>query len=421
MKTLIVIPARYGSTRFEGKPLALIGGKPMIARTYEQAAKSKLADRVVVATDDERIAAAVRSAGGEAATTSAEHANGTARLVEVAKRIDADIYVNVQGDEPFIDPAAIDAAIEILRRNDKAQIATLYHEIDENEARSPNATKIALDNAGRALYFSRALIPYSRDGARAQYLKHIGLYAYTKAALLAYESLPISPLEEAEKLEQLRYLQAGYAIYAAKSDAPLIAIDTPNDLKRAEAYLRGESYAPFDLAKIKLILTDIDGVLSPPTLFFDANGESLKPFNVRDGLGVEIALKLGLQIGVVTGRDSPALRKRLEILKITTALFGARDKGAACREIMRSLGVGAEETLFVGDDSPDLAAFEACGVSCAVADAPSYIKSQADFALKRRGGRGAIREVIETVLEAQGKLAALSDAQTYLQIQTKRS
>ncbi|MDR1452067.1 MAG: 3-deoxy-manno-octulosonate cytidylyltransferase [Helicobacteraceae bacterium] len=417
MKTLIVIPARYGSTRFLGKPLALIGGKPMIARTYERAKQSKLADRVVAATDDERIANAVREIGGEAVMTSAKCENGTARLVEVAKQISADIYVNVQGDEPFIDPASIDAAIEVLTRNEKARIATLYHTINENEALNPNATKIALDSFGRALYFSRARIPYSRDGSRAEYLRHIGLYAYRKEALLAYEDLPRSPLEEIEKLEQLRYLQAGYAVYAAKSVAPPLAIDTVKDLRRAEAYLKGESSFAPSLAKIKLILTDVDGALSPPTLIFDESGERLKAFDVRDGLGVEAALKLGLEIGAVTGRDSPALRKRLEILKIRIALFGVKDKGAACRKIMSDVGANADETLFLGDDSPDLAAFETCGVSCAVADAPSYIKSQADFTLTKRGGRGAIREVIDLVLEAQGKLDALKTSRSYLRLQ----
>ncbi|MDR0664718.1 MAG: 3-deoxy-manno-octulosonate cytidylyltransferase [Helicobacteraceae bacterium] len=416
MKAIIVIPARYGSTRFEGKPLALIGGKPMIALTCAQAKKATLADRTIVATDDERIANAALNAGCEAIMTRADCANGSERLAEVAKKIDADIYVNVQGDEPFIDPSSIDAVIEILARNDKAQIATLYHTIDAIEARNPNAVKVVLDASDRALYFSRAAIPYPREGAKAEYLKHIGLYAYRKSALLAYETLPRSPLEEIEKLEQLRFLQAGYAIYAAKAKAPLIAIDTPADLKRAENYLSGRSLSAPSLAEIKLLLTDIDGVLSPPTLFFDENGERLKAFNVRDGLGVEIALKLGLKIGVVTGRDSPALRKRLEILKIETALFGVKDKGAACREIMAKTGVSADETLFVGDDSPDLAAFEACGLSCAVADAPDYIRAQASFALKHKGGRGAIREVVEMILEAQGKLDALKEARAYMRL-----
>jgi 3-deoxy-manno-octulosonate cytidylyltransferase (CMP-KDO synthetase) len=420
VKTLIVIPARYASSRFAGKPLATIGGVPMIARTYAQAKKAKLADRVVVATDDRRIAKAVEAAGGEAIITSESCQNGTARLIEVAKNIDADIYVNVQGDEPFIDPASIDAAIAVLTQNDAAQISTLYHTIDENEAQNPNAVKVVLDACSRALYFSRAQIPFDRDGKKTQYLKHIGLYAYKKEALLAYENLPPSPLEEIEKLEQLRYLQAGYAIYAAKADAPLIAIDTPEDLRRAEAYLRGETIASNDLANIRLILIDVDGVLSPPTLLFNENGESHKAFNVRDGLGIEIAQKTGLKIGVITGRDSPALRKRLEILKIETAVFGVKDKGAACLETMKKLSVSPDQTLFIGDDSPDLAAFAVCGLSCAVADAPKYIKARASFSLNKNGGDGAIREAIELILEAQGKLNCLTDVQTYQSVQTCR-
>ncbi|MDR3347642.1 MAG: 3-deoxy-manno-octulosonate cytidylyltransferase [Helicobacteraceae bacterium] len=416
MRVAIVIPARYASTRFAGKLLAQIGSKPVIARTYEQSCKAKNADRVVVATDDERIASLVRGIGGEVVMTSPNCENGTARILEASATIDADVYVNVQGDEPFIDPSSIDAAIEALKRYPQASIATLYHAIKSDEARNPNAVKLVMDASNRVIYFSRAPIPFDRDGAGAEYLKHIGLYAYRKEALMAYANLPRSPLEEAEKLEQLRYLQAGWAIYAAKTNAPLIAIDTPDDLRRAEAFLRGEEDGNA-LANIKLLLSDVDGVLSPSAIVFDAAGESAKAFSVRDGLGIEVAMKLGITVGVITGRDSRALRKRLEILKIGVAYFGVKDKGAICREVMSKLGIRRDQTLFVGDDAPDLAAFEACGVSCAVADAPEYIKSKATITLKSRGGDGAIREVIDMILSAQGKIEFLSDAKCYARLQ----
>ncbi|GHS86274.1 hypothetical protein FACS189487_00220 [Campylobacterota bacterium] len=421
MKCIVVIPSRYASTRLPGKPLALIAGKAMIVRVWEQARQARRADRVLVATDDVRIKAAVEAAGGEAVLTRADHANGTSRLIEVAKQFDAEAFVNVQGDEPFIDPASIDAAIELLEREKGADIATLYTAIADEEAQNPNAVKLVLDGNSRALYFSRSRIPFDRDGAGAAYYKHIGLYAYRREALLAYEKLPPSPLEEAEKLEQLRYLHSGFAIYAAPSSAPNIAIDTPEDLRRAEAFANGRAIgSPLDtlapLASVRLLLTDIDGVLAPSSLIFDEHGENHKQFDVRDGLGIEVLQKLGVIVGVITGRDSKALRKRLEILRIEHARFGVKDKGEACRALMAELGVAPEETIFVGDDAPDLAAFEACGISCAVADAPEYIRSAAAITLAHKGGNGAIREVVDMLLTARGKLELLSSAKGYLSL-----
>ncbi|MDR2905684.1 MAG: 3-deoxy-manno-octulosonate cytidylyltransferase [Helicobacteraceae bacterium] len=418
MKTAIVIPARYASTRFPAKPLALIGDKTMIERAWLQASKSSLADRVIVATDDKRIFDEVTRFGGFAMMTSENCANGTERIVEIAKSIgkDYEIFVNVQGDEPFIYPASIDAAIEVLLKEKRAQIATLFCEISACEAANPNAVKIVIAEDSRALYFSRAMIPFNRDGGEVIYRKHIGLYAYRRAALLAYPSLAASPLEAAEKLEQLRYLQAGFAIYARRAAESGIAVDTPSDLARANDFLLGKKSGD-PLPNVKLILFDIDGVLSPATLLYDEGGEALKGFSVRDGLAIELWQKLGFKAGVITGRDSPSLRKRLADLKITIAKFGVKDKGAACAEAFREAGVTREETIFVGDDTPDLAAFAACGFSCAVSDAADYIKSRATFALKNIGGRGAIREVVEMILAARGEMNVFTDANRYLEAQ----
>lgn len=414
MKNLIVIPARYASTRLPGKPLCLIADKPMIVWVLERAKMAKSADGVLVATDDERIVQAVEKAGGNAVLTSADCANGTERLCEVAARFDADNYINVQGDEPFVEPEDIDRVIALLEREKEASIATLYAEITDREAQSENCVKIALAHNGKALYFSRSPIPFAR-GSAPRYYKHIGLYAYRKEALVVYPKLPKSDLEESEKLEQLRYLQAGFAIYAAKTERIGISVDTPQCLQRAINFALGAPETQGDLSKIRLLLTDIDGVLSPAQLIFDENGESHKLFNVRDGLGIEALQRLGIVVGVITGRDSPALRKRLEILRIAHCRFGVKDKGAACAEVMRSLKIAPEETIYVGDDTPDLAAFAVCGFSCAVGDAPAYIRDRAVFKLKAEGGGGAIREVAEMLLEAKGRLGVLSNADEYLE------
>ncbi|MDR3163417.1 MAG: 3-deoxy-manno-octulosonate cytidylyltransferase [Helicobacteraceae bacterium] len=413
MKNLIVIPARYASTRLPGKPLCRIADKPMIVWVLERAKMAKNAAGVLVATDDERIVQVVEEAGGSAVLTSAKHTNGTERLCEAAARFDADNYINVQGDEPFVEPEDIDRVIALLEREKEASVATLYAEITDREAQNEDCVKIVLSHGGRALYFSRSAIPFAR-GAAPHYYKHIGLYAYRKEALLAYPKLPRSDLEESEKLEQMRYLQAGFAIYAAKTERIGISVDTPQCLRRAVNFALGVPETRGDLSGIRLLLTDIDGVLSPAQLIFDENGESHKLFNVRDGLGIEVLQRLGITVGVITGRDSPALRKRLELLRIAHARFGIKDKGEACVEVMRSLKIAPEETIYVGDDAPDLAAFAVCGFSCAVGDAPKYIRDRASFALKANGGSGAIREVTEMVLEAKGKLDILSNADEYL-------
>ncbi|MFT7120547.1 MAG: 3-deoxy-manno-octulosonate cytidylyltransferase (CMP-KDO synthetase) [Neolewinella sp.] len=238
--TIAIIPARYASTRFPGKPLADMKGKSMIQRVYDRVADCKVIDRVIVATDDQRIFDHVVGFGGEAAMTSNDHESGTDRIAEVASQFpEAKIVVNVQGDEPFIDPRQIEAVVAPFE--DKGlQIATLAHRIsDERSLLSPNVVKVVRDNAGRALYFSRHAIPYLRDKAIGQWilegkhLQHLGLYAYRAQTLTELTKLPKGALEGDESLEQLRWLAAGYSIHVGVTDIPAIGIDTPDDLKRA--------------------------------------------------------------------------------------------------------------------------------------------------------------------------------------------
>ena len=249
MNVIAVIPARFASTRFPGKPLAEILGKTMIQRVYERTAQASCVSRVLVATDDERIAAVVRSFGGEVCMTRPDHPTGTDRLAEVAQQLDADIIVNVQGDEPLIDPRMIEQAVTPLLKNPDLAMGTLKTPIVQpDEFQNPNVVKVVCDQRGHALYFSRAPIPYPRDfenspdctqqAGLSQY-KHIGLYVYRRDFLLTFTQLSPTPLEQLEKLEQLRALEHGYSIFVATTEFLSQGVDTPEDLVRVEALLRG--------------------------------------------------------------------------------------------------------------------------------------------------------------------------------------
>lgn len=236
---IAVIPARYASSRLPGKPLAEIDGVPMVVRVWQQTRSAKALDRVVVATDDERIVAVVTAAGGEALMTSPDHPSGTDRVAEVARRIAADIYVNVQGDLPFINPADLDALIGPMCADPLIAMATLATPIvNLEEWRNPNVVKVVCDHKGDALYFSRSPIPHARGAAPAAQvpavaLRHIGVYGYRRDFLLAFASPEPGILEGIEKLEQLRALERGYRIRVVPSVAPSLEVDTAEDLSRA--------------------------------------------------------------------------------------------------------------------------------------------------------------------------------------------
>lgn len=243
MKVVGIIPSRYASTRFPGKPLAMIKGKTMIRRVCEQAWKSKL-DAVVVATDDMRIADEVLSFGGQYVLTDPNHQSGTDRCCEALEMLDIpyDAVVNIQGDEPFINPRQINQLVDLISQKE-IQIASLAKRLDdEDELFSPNTVKVVMDKECKALYFSRNPIPFMRNVAREEWLEkgdfyqHIGIYAYKADVLHQVAHMEPSALEQAESLEQLRWLENGLAIRMALSDAENISIDTPDDLHRAEQY-----------------------------------------------------------------------------------------------------------------------------------------------------------------------------------------
>jgi len=244
MNFIVIIPARYSSTRFPGKPLALIHGKPMIQRVYEQVMQCRQLSNVVVATDDERIEQAVKNFGGQVVMTAEHHQSGTERCAEAITKIPGsfDYVINVQGDEPFIKSSQIDLLCSCFQ-NQRTKIATLIKTISRNEELfSSHVVKVVIDSKKDALYFSRSAIPHHRNAMEkfwihlSSYYKHIGIYGYERKTLLKIVKLPPSELEKAESLEQLRWLSNGYKIRTAETDEETISIDTQEDLQHAEKF-----------------------------------------------------------------------------------------------------------------------------------------------------------------------------------------
>lgn len=240
MKILCVIPARYASTRLPGKPLKDVAGKPMICRVYDRASQAKTLSGVVVATDDERILRAVEDHGGRAMMTAKDHPTGTDRLAEVAEAYpDVDLIINVQGDEPLIEPSLIDELGRAFDGDAELQMATVMTPMeDEAEQKNPNNVKVVTDKNGCALYFSRSLLPYPRNDAGTPVYKHIGIYAYRRDFLLAYAKMTPTPLERTESLEQLRALENGYKIKCIRTNARFVGVDTPEDLAKVNEIYR---------------------------------------------------------------------------------------------------------------------------------------------------------------------------------------
>ena len=246
MRVTAVIPARYASTRLPGKPLSDIGGKPMIQWVYERVSLASLVENVLVATDDQRILDAVQAFGGKGVMTSPAHRTGTDRIAEAVKGLDAEIIVNVQGDEPFIDPVVIDACIRPIMEEGDSPVATPCTRIvSREELLNPDVVKVITDRSGFALYFSRSAIPFDRDKApdtvdldREIFMKHIGLYVYDKDFLLMFSKMEPTPLEKREKLEQLRILENGYKIRVVETTYDSLGVDSEEDLKRARELVK---------------------------------------------------------------------------------------------------------------------------------------------------------------------------------------
>jgi len=238
MTVKAIIPARYSSSRLPGKPLKDICGKTMVQRVYEQVKKVSLVDKVIVATDDQRIFNKVKSFKGNVIMTSKDHKTGTDRLAEVAAKIETDIIVNVQGDEPLINPSVIKSAIEPLLSDDSLKMSTLKHLIkDEEEISNPNVVKVITDKNKNAIYFSRSKIPYARNSQKFNYYKHIGLYVYRRKFLLRFAKMESTTYEVQESLEQLRVIENGYKIKVIETEYDSIGVDTEEDLDKVRNIL----------------------------------------------------------------------------------------------------------------------------------------------------------------------------------------
>lgn len=251
-RVLAVIPARFASSRFPGKPLALIGGRPMVEHVYRRLEQVKEIEEICVATDDERIARAVREIGGRVVETSGVHRCGTERVAEVAQRREADVVLNVQGDMPFVEPGTVRAVLHLLLSDPALPMATVKVPIiDRTVWLSPHVVKVVTDQQGNALYFSRSPLPYWRDAAPsgAWGFKHLGIYGFRRAFLLEFAQLPPTPLEQAESLEQLRALEYGYRIGVVEGSPGIdIEVDTPEDLERAERAYAELTHDPYLVA-----------------------------------------------------------------------------------------------------------------------------------------------------------------------------
>ena len=238
MKAIAVIPARLASTRLPRKMLREIAGTPLVGIVYGAVRSSPLLDDVIIATDSDDILRVCSENGWKALMTSTAHSSGTQRILEVSQSVAADIYLNVQGDEPLTRPEHIATLLDVMR-DSKVQVGTLKTPASVADINNPNAVKVVVDAAGRALYFSRATIPHDRDGMGPQYYKHLGFYAYRKAALDRFVALPESSLERSERLEQLRFLENGIPVFVGETPYDTIGVDTEEDLKRVEMVLRG--------------------------------------------------------------------------------------------------------------------------------------------------------------------------------------
>ncbi|MDP8266116.1 MAG: 3-deoxy-manno-octulosonate cytidylyltransferase [Candidatus Aceula meridiana] len=242
MKVIGVIPARYGSTRLKGKVLINIFGKPLIQHVWEKAKQAKMIDEVIIATDSEKVKGVCQGFGARVVLTSKDCQSGSDRIAEAVKDIQAAIIVNIQGDEPLMDPGAMDDLVKCLIKESRASVATVIKRLENRrEVDNPNVVKVVICKDHYALYFSRSRIPFNRDGekfTKLLYYKHLGIYAYRKSFLIGFNKLPASRLEGIEKLEQLRILESGYAIKTVITDKDSIGVDTAEDLKRVKAILK---------------------------------------------------------------------------------------------------------------------------------------------------------------------------------------
>lgn len=400
---MAVVPARYQSSRFPGKPLAEIDGVPMIVRVLRNVAGAQTVGRVIAATDDERIATVVAGAGFDAVMTAPDLRSGTDRVWAAVSDVPDAIIVNVQGDEPLLGGEVVDHLVEALRRGPEFDIATPVVRCSRADALSDDVVTVARDDSSRAWYFSRAVVPSGTDLV----WRHIGVYAYRSEALRRFVMAPAVGLELTERLEQLRAIALGLRISAVPVESQCHAVDRPGDIAVVERLLAGDSSSPGPRwpeqgpAAVRLVVLDADGVLTDGSIVYEGDSGQVMTFDVKDGYGIVSLIGAGIGVAILTARDSAALRRRAAELGVEQVRTSVGDKAAEMEALCAELGVGLEQVCYVGDDIPDLPAMAMAGVSAAPADAVAEVRDHASIRLARRGGHGAVRELAELLLEGR--------------------
>ena len=383
-KVVIVIPARRKSTRIPDKPLYELAGKAMLAWVIENCLKVSNADETVVATDDEEIARLSVEHGAKAIMTSESCNNGTDRCIEAIKSLEGDIFVNVQGDEPMIKHQDLEKLIDVSKREAKNIISMFYQ--TENEETNSSAVNVVLNKEGEALYFSRSKIPW---GSKTSNI-HVGIYAFHKTLIGKIKNLKTPKNLESENLEQLAWLYGGVRIRMVECTNKPRGVNTYEDAREVDRYLR--------MSGIKAIALDVDGVMTDGTLLYGKDGEIVKAFNAKDGMALNVWKKKQLTVAIISGKKSYGLKKRIDDLKIKDFYLGVDDKVSAIREFAKNK-LTTDEICYLGDDVNDILAMRTCGMSFAVADAVDDVKAEANQVLTRCGGHGAVRELVELLLE----------------------
>lgn len=364
----------------------------MVVRVMQNIEQSRNIDEVLVATDDERIATAVRDAGGTAVMTAPELPSGSDRVWAAIAAVEASVVVNVQGDEPLLPASVVDALVAELE-DDLFDLATPVIGVSRLAAASPDVVTVARDDDGTARYFSRSTIPHGADPV----WRHIGVYAYQRAALERFVAAPPSALEQIEKLEQLRALSLGLRIAAVEVDTHTHAVDRPEDIAVVERVLGGISLDA-GVVDVQLLVLDVDGVLTDGRISYVGDEEQHMSFDVKDGHGIVALRRAGIEVALITGRDSPAMRRRAAELGIVNVCAGIDDKAAELRRLSGALDVPLGAVCYIGDDEPDLPAMALAGVSAAPADATPAVRAAATIVLGHAGGQGAVRELADLLL-----------------------
>ena len=378
----ILIPARMGSSRLPNKPLKEIAGKPLLKWVIELAQNINFEASLKVLTEDKLIKDFVDSLGVQCFLTDKFHKNGTARILEILESIDSDFIINLQGDEPLVNPIDLSNLYEMIKSGD-SDIASICHEVDNLVAEDPSNVKVVFDMNQYALYFSRSKIPY---GAKTFY-SHKGIYAFKKDTLQKIRFLKSSSLANFEDLEQLQWLENNISIKMLITKNKSIGVDTQDDLIKAENALLSNN--------IKALICDIDGTLTNGLVWYGENGEELKSFNVKDGLAIKKLLSKGFKVGFISGRDSAPLRIRAKELGVEFIKLNQSDKKKGCLELINEMNLGSANLAYIGDDETDIPCCLLIPFSFAVNDCHKDLKKISRFHLNLKGGEGVINEFIE--------------------------